>query len=257
MSLQSELEELEKCRAYVVSQLAANANNPGGIELRSPGPAITISLQCGSGAEEIARALARLLERDAKPGAPAWTVFNHDLVDQVIEEHHLPKELAKHMSEERRSYFQEVMDEFVGLRPPSWLLVPQIAETILHLADAGRVILVGWGANVITQRMPNVFHVRIIASLPKRIESVQRAQHLTAEEAVECIEKEDRGRGGYVRTHFHRRVDDDLLYHLVINTDALPREDAAALIAEGARRYFQHSNLERPSAAVYKTAEVT
>jgi len=43
-----------------------------------------------------------------------------------------------------------------GLRPPSWVLVPQVAETILHLADAGHVILIGRGAAVVTRAMPNV-----------------------------------------------------------------------------------------------------
>lgn len=46
------------------------------------------------------------------------------------------------------------------LRPPSWILVPEVTETILHLVNAGHVILVGQGGAFITARMPNVFHVR-------------------------------------------------------------------------------------------------
>ena len=74
------------------------------------------------------------------------------------------------MPEDRRSYIKDVMEELVGLRPPSWVMASQVAETILHLVEAGHVILVGRGASFITARMPNVFHVRLIASLPKRVE---------------------------------------------------------------------------------------
>jgi cytidylate kinase len=98
---------------------------------------------------------------------------------------------------------------------------------------------VGRGANFITARLPNVFHVRLVASLPKRIERVQRSNNLPPGDAAKLIQKEDLGRGRYAKAHFHGCVDDDLLYHLVINTGLIPCPDAAQLIAKGARRYFQ------------------
>jgi cytidylate kinase len=116
--------------------------------------------------------------------------------------------------------------------------VPKIAETVLHLADAGHVILVGRGANFITARMPNVFHVRLIASLPKRIERVRTSHGLTSEEATAFVRNEDRSRSRYVKEHFHKYVDDDLSYHLILNTDHISSADAAQLISEGARRCF-------------------
>lgn len=143
------------------------------------------------------------------------------------------------MPEERRSYIQDVIEELAGIRPPSWVTVPQIAETVLHLADSGHVILVGRGANVITASMANVFHVQLIAPLPVRIARVQETNHLTSEESANLISQSDRGRVLYAKTHFHVSIEDDLLYHLVINTDRIPIPDAVELIACGARRCFQ------------------
>jgi cytidylate kinase len=160
------------------------------------------------------------------------------LVEKVLEEHELPKALAKFMPEDRRSFIQDAMEELLGLRPPSWVMVPQIAETVLHLADTGHVILVGRGANFITARMPNVFHVRLIASLPKRIKRVQKLNGLTPEEAIKFVKDEDRSRNRYAKEHFHRSVDDAFSYHLVLNTDRIPYSDAAQLIKDGARRCF-------------------
>jgi cytidylate kinase len=82
---------------------------------------------------------------------------------------------------------------------------------------------------------------QLIASLPGRIALVQKLDHLTPEQAAKAVARSDRGRGRYVKVHFHVCVDDDLLYHLVINTDRFPCQDAAQLIADGARRCFQSS----------------
>ncbi len=229
--------ELKAWRSYILSQLEAD-RKPSPTDGWPPGPAVTISYQTGSGAHEIAEQLAGVL-REAEPKVTVpWTVFDRQLVEKVLEEHDLPKALAKFMPEDRRSFIQDVMEELVGLRPPSWVMVPKIAETVLHLADAGHVILVGRGANFITARMPKVFHVRLIASLPKRIERVQTSRGMTSEEATRVVKEGDRSRSRYVKEHFHKSVDDDLSYHLILNTDRIPLADAAQLISEGARRCF-------------------
>ncbi len=154
------------------------------------------------------------------------------------------------MPENKRSYVDDVIDDFWGLRPPSWVLVPQVAETMLHLAQAGHVILIGRGATVVTAQLQNVFHVRVVASLASRIEHVQQTHKLTAKAAADFVEKEDRGRRRYVQANFHARVDDELLYHMVVNTDLLPYADAVEVIAEGARRCFKRVAAQAFSSAM-------
>jgi len=230
---------LEKSRSFVVSQFQGPHEGKSGGDPRSAGPAITVSHQTGAGAHEIADRLGRMLQEAEPQSADAWMVFDRQLVEQALEEHHWPKALANKMPEDRRSYIDDVMEELFGLRPPSWVLVPQVAETILRLAAAGRVILIGRGATLVTARLPNVFHVRLIAPLPRRIERVQTRNGLSPELAARFVRQEDRGRQRYAKAHFHARLDADLLYDLVINTDRVAGADAAAVIAEGARRFFR------------------
>jgi len=229
---------VEKSSSFVASQFRELKERLDGPRPQGGGPALTISHQTGAGAHEIAERLARLLQETEPPRASAWTVFDRQLVELALEEHHLPMTLAEKMPEDRRTYIDDVMDDLFGLRPPSWVLVPKVAETILHLADAGHVILIGRGAAVVASRMPRVFHVRLISSLASRIERVQKQNGWTAEAATKFVEREDRGRKRYVKSNFNIRLDDDLLYHLVVNTDRIPPEDAARLIAEAARRSF-------------------
>ena len=207
----------------------------------TPGPAITISNLTGSGAHDLAGHLAELLQAEEPQGSPPWAVFDRQIVEKVLEEHRLPKKLAGLMPEDRRSYFTDVIDEFIGLRPPSWTLVPKVIQTVQHLATKGHVILIGRGAGAITETMPNIFHVRLIASLPKRIERVREHKNLSSDDAAHFIAVTDRGQLRYARAHLHTRLDDDLHYHMVLNTDRIPLPDAAQLIAAGARTCFQFS----------------
>ena len=54
---------------------------------------------------------------------------------------------------------EAIVEEVLGLHPSGWTLVQHATQTILRLAGLGRAILVGRGANIITARLPNVFHV--------------------------------------------------------------------------------------------------
>lgn len=107
------------------------------------------------------------------------------------------------------------------------------------MAGAGHVILIGRGASFITGDMPNVFHVRLIASLEKRIARVQQRENLSPKEAANFIARTDRGRERYVKAYFRARVKDDLHYHLVLNTDRVPLPSAAELIGQAARICFE------------------
>lgn len=225
----------EKSGSFVASQFRdAKESRPG-----LAGPAVTVSHQTGAGAQEVAERVAQVLQATEPKGAPSWTVLDRQLVEKALEEHHLPVNLAKKMPEDRRSYLADILDDLFGLRPPSWVLVPQVVETMLHVAAAGHVVLIGRGAPVVTARLQNVFHVRLIASLGVRVGRVQASHHLTLEEATRLVEKEDRGRRRYAQVNFHARLENELLYHLVVNTDHLGFGDAAAVIAEAATRYFR------------------
>ena len=234
---------IDKSGSFIASQFTASGEMSHG-RRGLAGPAITISHQTGAGAHEVAEAAADLLQQSDSHGAQRWVVLDRQVVEQALEEHHWPRQLAEKMPEDKRSYVDDVLDDLFGLRPPSWVLVPQVVETMLRLAEAGHVVLIGRGATVITARLPNVFHVRLVASLATRISRIQTSRNLTLEEARRFVEKEDRARQRYVRANFHARLDDELLYDLVINTDRLSFHEAAYLIAKGAAKYFQSAKAD-------------
>ncbi|HKW28206.1 MAG TPA: cytidylate kinase-like family protein [Verrucomicrobiae bacterium] len=230
-----------KSSSYVVSQGKARYERIAAAHPGPLGPAVTVSHQTGAGVPEITKRLAQRLQQTGFKGELCWTVLDQQLIERALEEHCWPKALAEHITEEKRFFIDELMDDLFGLRPPSWVLVPQVAETTLRLAMAGHVILVGHGATVITKKLPNVFHVRLTGSLPRRIERVQRLRNLKPEAAAQYVRREDRGRERYVKAHFHGQLANELLYDLVLNTDRVSDEDAAAILAESARTFFSAS----------------
>ena len=229
---------LGKYGAYIASQNKDSPARTVSDHSNSRKPAITISYQTGVDVCGIAEKLADILQKSEFKGHQPWTVFNQQLVEKALEQQHWPKELAKKITEEKRFFVDELMDDLCGLRPPSWALVPQVAETILNLAVTGYVILVGHGTTVVTARMSNVFHVRLTGSLPKRIERVQQLRNLTPEAAAKFIRKEDRGRERFVKAYFHARLDNELLYDLAVNTDRISNDDTVAVITAITQRFF-------------------
>ena len=146
--------------------------------------------------------------------------------------------LPEFLPEDATSAVGDVLDELLGLHPPASVMVQHSSETILNLVQTGRVILVGWGANVITNHLPNVFQVRLVGSLEKRLERIKRRDRLSREEARAFIERQDRGRERYVRKNFGQRLSDAFLYHLTINTDRFPDAEVVRLIAEAALNQY-------------------
>ena len=196
--------------------------------------AVAISAQTGSGALSIAQRLSAHLQAMAPSGGHPWRVFDKSLMAKVLEDHRLPARLVQFLREDASSVVEDTLEELLGLHPPSWVIVQHSIETVLNLVRAGNVIVVGWGVNAITAKLPNVFHVRLHGSLKRRVARVQQRDHLSSEEALSLITRQDRGRERYVMRHFGQHVSDALLYHVTINTDRFTEDEVAQLIAAGA-----------------------
>lgn len=221
---------LNHCLSFINCQLHPPGNAPHIYSEGDHPRAITLSRQSGSGAHVVAQKLAEYLQAQAPNPACPWTVFDRNLVEKVIEQHNLPHRMAQFMTEDRISEISDTMDELFGLHPSSWTLVHKMAETILHLAELGNVIVIGRGANLITRKLSYVTHVRLVGSLEKRVEYIQRLHQIGHKAALEFVHREDRGRQRFLKKYFAADVNDPLLYHLVINTDLVSYEEAARLI---------------------------
>jgi CMP/dCMP kinase len=215
-------------------------------------PSITISRESGAGATTVAHLVAEQLNTIIKPAATeaAWTVFDKNLAKEVLVEHRLSPDLEKFMIEDARLPVESIVEELLGLHPNSWWLAQQTTKTILRLASMGRVVMVGRGAEVITQLLPYVFHVRLVAPLSKRISQAAEFYELSPNEAAMKVADEDHARSRYLRRYFDADCNNPLLYHLVVNTAKTGFDGAAETIVRGALSHHKEYLQVRHSAAV-------
>ena len=224
---------LDRCFSFVNSHTVAPGHAGAESRIRR---AVTLSRQAGCGAVIIAEKLAHYLQHHSPHEGAVWTVFDRELMDKVLADHNLPKYLAQFLPEDRASQIEDTLADIFGVHPPTQKVVQQTAETLLQLAELGSAILIGRAGNIVTAKLPNVLHVRLVAPLDDRIERICRDDNKSPAEARRFCVEEEQARTRYVRTYFHADINDALLYHLVINTSRVGCENAARIIGEAALR---------------------
>jgi cytidylate kinase len=203
-------------------------------------PCITISRQTGAGSKPVCEKLIEIMDEYSEFEGVKWAFFDRNLIEKVLEDHHLPKQISEFMHEGKYKHLNSVVYEMLGLKPAEWTIVHKTTDTILQLARMGNVVIVGRGANIITSKLKNTFHIRLIASLEKRIEHIKSLMEMTEKEALNYIKKEDENRRKYLKSHFYVDADNPLLYHMTVNTGLLTHKGTAYLIAEAVVQKFSH-----------------
>ena len=220
---------LNECKSYVAAHLhAASAERPP--DQKQHAPALTISREAGARGRTIGRKLADAL-REAEPRAEVpWTLFDENLVRQVLEDHHLPADLEKFMPDDAVGELESSINEILGRHPSMWSLFEKTVQTIVRLTRMGHCIVVGRGGNRITRAFANVVNVRLVGSPEQRTRQMVRARGLDEKTARRFIKDEDAARRRYLKQHFDADIDDPLDYDLVLNTDKITDDEAVRLL---------------------------
>ncbi len=206
-----------------------------------PRPVITITRQYASGGSEIAQLVGRALR---------WTVIDNEFVDEVARRAGLPSaEVAQR--EERAPGLLERLARTLAVASPEMFIatagVPRVEEdetTILRMTERvireaaleGRVVLVGRGAQALLAQRDEALHVYVVASKPWRARLAIERLGVNPAEVSRVVDETDQQRDRYVKTSYGRARQDPLNYDMVLNTERLGFEGAAALVVAEAQR---------------------
>ncbi|MGH8046287.1 MAG: AAA family ATPase [Chthoniobacterales bacterium] len=196
------------------------------------GFAVTISREAGAGGSSVAHRLADYLDMRQPHDAQPWRVFDQNLVQEALQQHRMPAHLSQYLPEDATHFLPDTVEDLLGLHPSASEMVRGLSETMLGLARRGNAIIVGRGGNIVTERLPNVIHVRLVAPLAQRVRNVQELHGCPQTEAVEFIARTDRGRRRFLQQNFGTRIEDPASYDLILNTGRLGFDRAAALIGD-------------------------
>jgi cytidylate kinase len=238
---------------------------------------ITISRQYGSGGDEIAAHLCKVL---------GYHYFNKRLMAQVAIEAGLSPAEVVDFSEDNykvRSFLERLFGrhssrvlapssmgtadpthsriKFLTPRgmflyePPDGPAFQEVAEpdearsialveTVIRVAyQHGNVVILGRGGQAILKGKPEVLHVRIVAPLDARVQRLHEQEDFSLGEAQDVVIQRDRASAEYLRRFYDLDWADPVLYDLVINTTKLGLEGATQLIVDA----VEHLPVPKPA----------
>jgi cytidylate kinase len=194
----------------------------------SPPLTITLSREFGCEAYLVAERLKELL--DARTKTP-WSIMDKALLEEVAKNHQLAEDMFHRLGEKNR-----FLDDMLSTFSPKWKSDKDhyrlLCKQITALAELGNVIIVGRGGAILTQKMTNCFHFRIIAPLQYKVRSIMRRVGLAEAEAEKLIRQRQKQRDEFVKDFLGRDVADPTLYHLLFNNGRNTPERIAATIAD-------------------------
>lgn len=189
--------------------------------LEKPGPIITISRQHGATGSLVAEKLAELT---------GFTLIGRDIIDQISLDIGTQKRLVETLDESMRSKFELWVEGlFKGRIVDTSDYLKSLVKIIGAISHHGKAIIVGRGANFILGSRQG-FHVRIVADLIFRVNSLMTRRNLSRAEAQEAISRNDEHRRKFIKSDFRKDIDDPQAYDMVINSTHLSIEHAAQLI---------------------------
>jgi cytidylate kinase len=102
-------------------------------------------------------------------------------------------------------------------------------------AATGDGVVLGRAAAVVLRGDSRALHVRLDGPVDWRIAQAMTLEGIDMKEAERRLKQNDTARGGYVRHYYGVDAHDPRLYHLVIDSTAIPFEACVELIATAAR----------------------
>jgi len=130
------------------------------------------------------------------------------------------------------------VEKYDEKRPSFWEIFSSERNRYLHFlktvicdfALQGNGIVLGRGGQVLLAGVPGVYHLRVIAPLPERIERIKAAYKCDARQAEALIRHSDQARAGFHRFFYSVNWEDSSLYDLVLNTQTFSSEAATELV---------------------------
>ena len=197
--------------------------------------AITISREYGSGGGEVAARLAKHL---------GWRLIDHEVVVRVARELGVSEADVEVHDERAESLFARILTSMQSIQPPVYvesstspILLANandyraaLHKVVMAAVEAGNVVIVGRASQIQLAQRRDVLHVRIVASLERRVHYVMSREGLDQETARSRIQSKDRDRARYLQVEYQRDPTDAHLYDLVVNTDVLDLDSTVDLI---------------------------
>ena len=111
----------------------------------------------------------------------------------------------------------------------------QTERVVREIADGPGGVVLGRAAAVVLGDRPDALHVRLDGPEERRLDAVVARTGRPREEMRRELRANDAAREGYVRRSYRVDATSPRIYHLVIDSTALPQQTVVDLVVEAAR----------------------
>jgi len=111
----------------------------------------------------------------------------------------------------------------------------QTERVVREIADGPGGVVLGRAAALVVGDRPRALHVRLDGPQDRRLAAAVARSGRPREEVLRELETNDAAREAYVRHFYRREPSSARLYHLVIDSTALPLDTVADLVVTAAR----------------------
>ena len=175
---------------------------------------IAISRQVAALGDEVAAALAEKM---------GYRFVDRKSIEKRIIELGFPEDKLRKYDERKPGFFASLVknrDEYLDY----------LQTAILEAANGGNCILIGRGAFIILEDVPNLISVRFVAGKDIRTKRLMNEFNWNEKQALLRIEESDANRLGFHRSFFNLDHEDPAHFHLTINTGLLDVEKTCSVV---------------------------
>ncbi len=183
---------------------------------RMAGPVITLSREVGCGGIAFASLLAEELNKAVY--CKKWQVVSKEVLHASANELQVhPEKVHRVFSREEHTTFDEILSAFSSKYYKSNRTITKtVREVIRNFACDGCCIIVGRAGHLIADDIENALHVRLVAPIRWRVDSLMVRKKLEHADALKYIKETDKERTIF-RDHFRKNKHEEERFDLVVD----------------------------------------
>jgi cytidylate kinase len=203
-----------------VNQTGIHSNISG----KPAGPVVTISREVGCSGLELADALVERFNHLNMTGN--WKVLSKEIFQQSARKLELdPEKVAKIFKQSDRNAFDEILNTLSDKRFKSDKQIKKtVCDVIRGFAEDGFCIIVGRGGNYLSSGIRNSIHIRLVAPLEDRINSIMVKNGLNREGAISFIARVEKERLSYRHAVMGKITDEPEIFDITFNRSVFTTE---------------------------------
>ncbi|MCR5401315.1 MAG: cytidylate kinase-like family protein [Treponema sp.] len=183
---------------------------------------IAISRQVAALGDEVASEVAQKI---------GYKFINRQEIERRIVELGFPAEKLKKYDEKKPGFFASLVkdrDEYLHY----------LQTAVLEAAKEGDCILIGRGAFVILESLPNLISMRFVCNDDLRVRRLMQEFNWNEKQALQRINESDTNRHGFHKSFFNVDLDEASHFMMVLNTGIFDEKSAADAISTIVKDYI-------------------